>query len=122
MPIINYEFNNAIFSAKEMGDISASDAQEWSDKLKLHAQQSAEKIVALVDALEVKRVTLPALDIFSKASFTPNVIAIVVATNSAVSSTATNIGLLGRRNKTLVFRTLQEALDCCQTLLDEERT
>lgn len=121
MPIINYDFQGSVFSAKEIGNISASDAQEWADKLTEYAGQSPTKIVALVDALEVKNVVYRAVDIFTKASFTSNVIAIVVATNSTVSSTATNIGLLGRRNKTLVFRTLQEAQLCCQKLLNEEQ-
>lgn len=119
MPIINYDFHDAIFSAKEVGNITAEEAQEWSNKLTDCAQQSPVKLVALVDALEVKNVVLRAVDIFTKASYTPNVIAIVVATNNVVSSTATNIGLLGMRNKTLVFRTLQEARECCANLLAE---
>ncbi|MCA0459043.1 MAG: hypothetical protein LCI00_34150 [Chloroflexi bacterium] len=122
MPITNYAFQERVFSAKETGDISAKDAEEWAAQLAQHAQESPTKIVALVDALEVKRVAAKAVDIFSKASFTPNLIAVVVATNNVVSPTATNIGLLGRRNQTLVVRTLQEAHEYCAKLLVTEQT
>ena len=121
MPVIDYAFQERVFSAKEIGDISAKDAEEWAAQLTQHAQESPTKIVALVDALEVKRVAAKAVDIFSKASFTPNLIAVVVATNSVISPTATNIGLLGRRNQTLVVRTLQEAQECCAKLLVTEQ-
>ncbi len=120
MPITDYEFTNRIFFARETGDISAGDAMEWAQKLKDHAEQSPVKIVALVDALEVKHVAYPAVDIFSKASFTHKVIAVVVATNQVIKSTARDIGLLGKRNQTVVFRTLDEARQHAEQLVKND--
>lgn len=120
MPIMDYEFKDRIFFARETGDISAEDAREWAQKLKENAGQSPVKIVALVDALQVKHVAFPAVDIFSKASFTPKVIAVVVATNQVIKSTARDIGLLGKRNQTVVFRTLDEARQHAEQLVKND--
>jgi hypothetical protein len=119
MPIINYTFENRIFFAQETGDISPEDARTWAEKLKESADQSPAPIVAFVDALEVKQVSLPALDIFSKASFTRGVLAVVVATNIKTELTARNIGLLGKRKQTMVFGSLAEAREYALILLEE---
>ncbi len=120
MPIIDYQFQDRLFFAKEIGDISAEDAQTWADKLKESAALAGAPIVALVDALDVKNISIRAIDIFAKASFTRHVIAVVVATNLMVSATSTNIGLLGKRNQTVVFRTLEEAREHALKLLEEK--
>lgn len=117
MPITDYEFKERIFFAREVGEISGEDAKEWAQKLKEHADQSQTKIVALVDALQVKHLSFAAQEIFSKASFTPNVMAVIVATNLAVKSTSRDIGLLGKRNQTLVFNTVEEAREKAGQLL-----
>src|SRR5436305_8522226 len=109
MPIIDYVCQDRIFSCKEVGSISAEDARDWAKKLKEYAEQTGRPIVALVDALNVTQVSTSALNTFAKASFTHNVLAVMVATNVAVSITAQNIGLLGKRKQTLVFPTLKEA-------------
>ncbi len=122
MSISNYAFENRIFSCKESGRISGDDAKTWAEKLREHATQSPTPIVALVDALEVRQVSRAALEIFAKASYTPNVLAVVVATNAPVEVTATNIGLLGKPHQTLVFSTLAAAQEQAQKLLEAEKT
>lgn len=120
MPITDYRFQDRVFSAREAGTISADEAKEWADKLQEYARQSSERIVALVDAVEVKNVTFAAQQIFSKASYTPNVMAVVVVTNNVVGGTATNISLLGKRQQTVIFRTFDEANAYIQQLFGQD--
>jgi hypothetical protein len=120
MPITDYSFQDRIFFAKESGVISASDATEWANRLVEHAKQSPQPIVAVVDALEVTRMVVQAYDIFSKASFTPNVLAVVVTTNTVMSVSSKAIGLLGKRNQTVVFPTLDAARKHAQDLLEAQ--
>ena len=119
MPITDYAFQDRIFSCKEVGSIAAEDAKEWADRLKAYADQSSTPIVALVDALDVTQIPQSAVDIFSKASFTSNLIAVVVATSAALTVTSKNIGLLGKRNQTIVFKTLKEAQEHAAKLVAE---
>lgn len=119
MPITDYEFRNRIFFARESGVISSEDAREWAQKLSEHARQSSQPIVALVDALTVGAVNMGAQLTFSKATFTPNVIAVVVATNLATSLTSSNIGLMGKQRQTVVFPTLEQARQHAEKLLFE---
>lgn len=109
MPITHYSLQGRVFFAKESGDISDEEARQWADKLKESAASAPTPIIALVDAMDVKHISLPAINIFARASFTHNVLGIVVATNLMGSGTSRNIGLLGKRNHTVVFRTLDEA-------------
>jgi hypothetical protein len=120
MPIIDYRFQDRLFFAKEIGDISAEDAQTWADKLNESAALAGVPIVALVDALDVKNISVRAIDIFAKASYTHHVIAVVVATNAKVRATSTNIGLLGKRNQTVVFHTLEQAHEHALKLLEQK--
>ncbi len=119
MPISDYQFSEGIFSAKESGIITPQEAREWADRLEQAAAQSPTPIVALVDALSVKQIAFGAYDIFSKASYTPNVLRVVVATNAVTSGSSTNIGLLGKRHQTEVFRTLEEAREHARSLAAE---
>lgn len=119
MPITDYHFQNRLFFAREIGLISPCDAQTWADQLAAHARSSPEPIVALVDALEVKHMSPTAYKIFSKASFTPNLLAVAVATNVVVSLTASNIGLLGKPGHTKIFRTLDAARQYADTILQD---
>jgi hypothetical protein len=109
MPVTDFAFKNQIFFAKESGVISGEDAQLWADKLAEYAQWSFTPIIALVDALEVTRIAFPAYMVFTKASFTPNVLEVVVATNDRAQLSSKNIGVMGRRDKTTVFKTMEEA-------------
>lgn len=117
MPISDYTFKGQIFFARESSVISAEDARRWAEKLAECAQWSVTPIVALVDALDVTRIDFPAVEILSKASYTPNVLAVVVASSSAVENTSKNIGLLGKRNQTLIYATLEEARSRAEGLL-----
>ncbi len=109
-----------MFFAKESGVISRDEAQLWADRLAEYARTNEEPIVALVDALDVTRISIPAYTIFSKASFTPNVLEIVVATNDRSQLSSKNIGLLGKPRKTVVFATLDEAQQYVATLLQAQ--
>ncbi|HUN05115.1 MAG TPA: hypothetical protein PLQ56_00880 [Aggregatilineales bacterium] len=122
MPIQDYHFQDRIFFAREVDVITPEDAREWATRLKEAAAQSPVPIVALVDALGVSRVSVGAHDIFSKASYTRNVKRVVVATNVVVSGSASNISLLGKRNQTEVFRTLEEARQHAESLVVQPGT
>ena len=117
MPISDFTFRSQIFFARESGVISAEDARRWAEKLAECARWSHTPIVALVDALDVTRIEFPAVEILSKASFTENVMAVVVASNGSAELTSKNIGLLGKRNQTLIFPTLEEARSRAESLL-----
>jgi hypothetical protein len=122
MPIQDYNFQDQIFFAREVGVINPEDAREWATRLAEAAAQSPMPIVALVDALGVSRVSVGAHDIFSKASYTRNVKRVVVATNVVISGSASNISLLGKRNQTEVFRTLEEARHHAESLVAQPGT
>ena len=117
MPIVDYDFQDRVFFAREKGDISINEAREWSEKLGECAAKSPRPIVALVDALAVTGVNMGAQLIFSRASFTANLMAVVVATNITASLTSSNIGLMGKQRHTHVFPTLEEARQYVDQLL-----
>lgn len=117
MPIADYDFRDRVFFARESGVISADDARDWAKRLADCAQQSPEPIIALVDALGVRLISLAAHDIFAKASFTENLLAVVVATTTTGSLTSSNIGLLGKPRFTWVFPTLDEARQYAERVL-----
>ncbi len=117
MPIEDYRFENRIFFAREIGVIQPIDAEEWAQKLVQHAQESNEPIVALVDAVKAGLITMAVTDLFSKASFTPNLLAVVVATSPRVTLVAKTIGMLGKPGHTKVFPSLEAAQEYAENLL-----
>lgn len=117
MPIEEYSFQNRIFFAREVGVITEADADEWTNQLKAHAQSSELPIVALVDALKAGLITIAVSDIFSQASFTSNLLAVVVATSPRVNIVARTIGMLGKPGHTKVFTSLAEARDYAESLV-----
>ena len=119
MPITDYCFQDRIFFAKETGTITAEDAQEWSKKLVEAAQTSPEPIVALVDATTIGSLSSAAARIFERASYTENLLAVVVATHAAAALTSRTIGLLGKRGGTIVLATLDAAREQAELLLRE---
>lgn len=119
MPITDYDFSDRVFFAKESDLITGDEANTWARKLAECALASDQPIVALVDALEVRQVSVAAHQIFTKASFTANLLAVVVATNDVVRLTATTIGMLGKRGKTVVFPTLEKAREYTESLLND---
>ncbi len=119
MPITDYSFQDRIFFAKETGTITAEDAQEWADKLAEAAQASPLPIVALVDAMQIGSLGSTAARIFERASYTDNLLAVVVATHAGAALTSRTIGLLGRRGGTIVLATLDAARERAELLLRE---
>ena len=117
MPIDDYSFQDRIFFAREVGVITVQDAQEWADKLAAHAQNSEQPIVALVDALKAGLITIAVSDLFSKASFTPNLLAVVVATSPRVTLVAKTIGMLGKPGHTKVFPSMEAAREYAESLV-----
>jgi hypothetical protein len=121
MPISDFSFEDQIFFAKETGVISASDAQVWADQLADFARYSRAPIVALVDAMEVSRMVYQAYVIFSKATHIPNVIEVVVATNSSMNLSSQNVGLMGKQSRTTIFPTLDQARRYANKLLQAQQ-
>jgi hypothetical protein len=121
MPITDFSFENQIFFAKETGVVSETDAKIWVEQLADCARFSRAPIVALVDALEVSRMVYQAYVIFSKATFIPNVIEVVVATNSSMNLSSQNVGLLGKHNHTSIFPTLDQAKRHATKLLQAQQ-
>ncbi len=117
MPIEDYSFQDRIFFAREVGVIAEEDAEAWAQQLTEHARQSDLPIVALVDALKAGLITIAVSDIFSQASFTPNLLAVVVATGPRVTIVAHTIGMLGKPGHTKVFPTMAEARDYAESLV-----
>lgn len=117
MPIEGYSFENRIFFAREIGVITEGEADEWATRLAEAAAGSAEPIVALVDALKAGLITIAVSDRFSKASFTPNLLAVVVATSPKVTRVAKTIGMLGKPGHTKVFPSLEAARAYAESIL-----
>ncbi|MBE2269712.1 MAG: hypothetical protein IAE80_15860 [Anaerolinea sp.] len=118
MAIEDYTFENRIFFAREVGVISVSEAEEWAHKLAAYAASSEQPIVALVDALHAGLITMAVNDVFSKASFTPNLLAVVVATSPRVTLVAKTIGMLGKPGHTKVFPSLETAREYAESLVN----
>jgi hypothetical protein len=109
MPITDYHFEQRLFFAVESGHLSGEDAEEWAQRLKVVAEASPDPIVALVDARTVRFITRAAEQAFIKASYTPNLLAVIVATNPITTVQAATIGIMGQRGYTRIFRTIEEA-------------
>lgn len=117
MPITDYSFSDRTFFARESGNLTLDEAAEWAKRLREHASASERPIVALVDALTVQRIPAGVAAIFQKASYTENLIAVVVATNAASAGDSSTIGLLGKRRTTWVFKSMEEARSYANLLL-----
>ncbi len=109
MPITNYSFENRVFFALETGFLDEQDASEWATRLMEVAQNSSEPVVALVDARTAIGMSVQAEHIFIKASFTPNLAAVVVIANPGAVIHATTIKLLGQPGYTRIFGTEEQA-------------
>ncbi len=81
MPIVDIQFENGIFFAREMDYITGDDAHHWARTLGHYAAASPMPIVALVDAREVTAISNDARRVFAKASETSNIRAAVVVVN-----------------------------------------
>lgn len=81
MPIIDLQFENGIFFAREVDYITGDDAHNWARALGHYAAAYAIPIVALVDAREVTAISNDARRVFAMASETANVRAAVVVVN-----------------------------------------
>jgi hypothetical protein len=120
MPITNLHFEDGIFFAEEVGNISKEEAEQWVALLTEHARNSPTPIVAVVDALQAGYVTAPARQLFADASFTPNLIAVCVAAQNVVVATAGLIGMMGEHNRTYVFYSVAEARAYAEERLKQE--
>lgn len=109
MPITDYTFENRVFFAVETGFLDEQDASEWATRLMEVAQNSPKPIVALVDSRTAVGMSVKAESIFIKASFTPNLAAVVVIANPAAVIHATVIKLLGQPGYTRIFGTEEQA-------------
>jgi hypothetical protein len=117
MPITDYRFENRIFYAIESGHLSGEDGREWARRLKEAAEASPEPIVALVDARTVNSITRAAERAFIEASHTPNLLAVVVATNPITEIHSTTIGIMGQRGYTRIFRNIADAQQHAEEIL-----
>lgn len=108
MPIVDYTYENGIFYAREMGQITEDDAKEWAAQAEKYAQNGP--IVALVDASEVIFITLEARRVFGKASAIENLVCGAIATGEFMTrQMAKSIGMMADNRHTFVFDTLEEA-------------
>ena len=122
MPITDYHFENRIFFAKESGDISKEDAQQWVKRLQKTASSSELPIVALVDVMEVHSVLRAAEQLFIEGAYTENLLAVLVATNAVVSVQARTIGLLGKRGHTRIFNSLDDARSHAEWIVSQHKS
>lgn len=117
MPITDYKFENRIFFAVESGHLTGEDGQDWANRLKAAAVSSPDPIIALIDARTVLSITRAAERAFIDASYTHNLMAVVVATNPRTTLQAMTIGILGQRGYTRIFRTMEEAAEYATSLI-----
>jgi hypothetical protein len=120
MPITNTRFENGILYARETGDISKHEAEQWASELRKYALTSPQPIAAVIDALDVKFVSAGARIVLADASHTPNLKVIAVAAYSTLTmQTARMIGMLGERGTTHVFATYEDAESFARDLLNQ---
>ena len=113
MPIVDMNYENGIFFAREVGCIDQHDAKLWAETMLHHARSSSFPIVLLIDALEASSITAEARRIFAKAAETPNVkIGVVASNNDRVMQHSRITALLGavrKSHETHFFSSLEEA-------------
>ena len=81
MPIVDMQFENGIFSVREVGYVSAEDALSWVQAARHHALNNETPITLLVDATQATTICMDARKIFAQASDMPNVQVAAVAVN-----------------------------------------
>jgi hypothetical protein len=111
MPLDSIIFENGIFYCREYGNITVGDAQEWADKAAEFALAYAPKpIVVLVDALEVKFISMEARQIFAQASGIKGLeLAVVVSDDPVNRQSSRIIEVLAVKKNTHLFATMEEA-------------
>ncbi len=113
MPIVDMNYENGIFFAREVGCIDQNDAKLWAETMFHHARNSTFPIVLLIDALEATSITAEARRVFAKSAETPNVkVGAVASNNDRVMQHSRITALLGTVRKTHdthFFNTLEEA-------------
>lgn len=113
MAVCDLSFENGLFFAREVGHISAQDAQHWAEALVHCAKSSPVPIVILIDALPATSISTEARRIFALAAETPNVRIAAIATNNLLVEQQSRMTALmcsvRHSHDTHIFRTLEEA-------------
>lgn len=86
MPIHKMNFSDGVFYAKQVGYVDNTDAKMWVNALNKYARNSAQPIIALVDAEEVNRLCPTVVKIFEEALTSPNIQGIAIATGDFISA------------------------------------
>jgi hypothetical protein len=115
MPILDVQFENGIFFAREVDYITEDDAHNWARALGHYAAASSKPIVALIDAREVTAISNDARRVFAMASETSNVAVAAVVVNQ-VNRLATQqsritalLSAVRKTHDTYFFESLAEA-------------
>jgi hypothetical protein len=112
MPVTNIHFEDGVFYCKEAGEISPDDAMRWAKYVEQFAEQSPNPIIALIDGAECTFITAKARTIFARASSTPNLHAVVIATSDfKVKQSIQLISMMAHEKHTHVFDTIEAAAD-----------
>jgi hypothetical protein len=113
MPIVDMQFENGIFFAREVGTISRNDAEVWADMLRQFARHSPEPVVILIDATQLGMVTPDAGKVFTRAAETPNVRVAAIAAGAGMAELQSRMislmSRVGQTHETHVFAQLAEA-------------
>ena len=116
MPVTNIHFEDGVFYCKGEGEISPDDAMRWARYVEQFAEKSAYPIVTLIDAAECTFVTAKARTIFARASSTPNLHAVAVATSDfKVKQSIQLITMMAHEKHTHVFDTIEAAANFAYT-------
>lgn len=119
MPIEEITFSDGICSLKEVGRITAEDAQNFTQAVATHAAQSPQQIVVVIDATQAKLITPQASLLFAKSSSTANVIGyIVIVQNVFMEGTSRLLGERNENQSTHVFTDSNKAMAFAAELVE----
>ena len=125
MPIVDMQFQNDIFFAREVDYVGESDALAWVKALNYHTQINPSRIILLIDATEATTISNAARKIFAQASDTPNVQVAAVAVNpenmrgAQHSRITALLASIRKTHETYFFDSLEEAIQFIRQYVDE---
>ena len=110
MPITKMTFENGIAFVREEGRIEKADAKHFAEFIAHHAANHPTPIGCVIDAMNVKFISIDARKIFVRASTIQNFTFSAVAAKDVVSrQTARIIGHMAQDGHTYTFATLDDA-------------
>jgi hypothetical protein len=122
MPISKLTYKDGVIFCKQTGVVDTDDAIQWTYFVQEISDQNELPFVAIVDALDVERVSLQARTLLARASGIRGLsYAAVATTDFTAKQSARLTGALATDRHTEIFASLNEARSAAQSKLTQLR-